>query len=205
MRHKGQIFTLDFVISMVLVILAFGLVLNFMELNEYNLNEQEKMAELKTIGDAAADTLVSSPAIVCDLGYYPAPTDWRSISHLMNCIMPPPAPGKPIETYINKAILGLDAKDSTGRDVYGCRISFDSSAAALGPERIIEGGCLSAVPPGINTTYSVKRNVVIPNRANTQEPTDIKMLRRLEKSDLANIKGMNSVGVTLTVWRNDLP
>lgn len=213
MGTKGQIFTLDFVISMVLVILAFGLVLNFMELNGYNMQEREMGAELKTMGDSAADILVSSPAIVCELGYYGSeiPRKWHRISYLMNCMMPRHslAPMR-----INRTILGLGIKDKNGKYIYGCHVSLSPAVnvpPGTVPLEIGTDNCDSGAQTylGQKNYYSVKRKVVVPtvapqyNSAWSMEDNQL-LAKRLEKKDFADLANKSAtIEITLTVWRND--
>ncbi|MFH1224463.1 MAG: hypothetical protein V1676_01540 [Candidatus Diapherotrites archaeon] len=187
---KGQIFTLDFVISMILVILAFGLVLNFMELNQYNLHEQEIREELKTVGDGAAETLVTSPALVCELGYYTGSL-WNRISYPPNCIMPPPA-GRDMEI---KTVMGL----SVGRNRYGCKVEFipENTATVRGQ---INTDCKESIPPDADT-YSAKRRVIVPNVAVSW--ANLTTIKRLDKSKFMDTSLHDAYYVTITVWRNE--
>lgn len=83
MKQNGQIFSLDFLISLALVILAIGMAMQFLELKEYETKDYTEQMELERIGNTAAELLVSNPEIVCEL------TDnTRStvLGHLQNCI-----------------------------------------------------------------------------------------------------------------------
>ena len=67
MNKNGQIFSLDFIISVILAVLAIGLILNFSELTVQNMKENEIFEELQIVGETASDLLVSNPDIVCKL------------------------------------------------------------------------------------------------------------------------------------------
>ncbi|MBU0662362.1 MAG: hypothetical protein ABH854_04635 [Candidatus Diapherotrites archaeon] len=210
MDARGQIFTLDLVLSMILVVLAFGLALNFMELNQYALQEQEIRAELRTLGDAAADALVSAPGIVCDLGYYTdaAKQNWVSITHLPNCIMEHNVWPK---GTLDRHLLGLGARIG-GEDIYACHISFEpafgSGDRTIAIRSDAEGGCHSGtLLPNLSGKYyySVRRRIVIP-KVSTASISDSEPEKksRLEKSQWSQIANGDVIYVTLTVWRRDL-
>ena len=67
MNANGQIFSLDALISLILVILAMGVIFGIMETNSYNLKEHQLFEELQIAGRTAADVLVASPDITCTL------------------------------------------------------------------------------------------------------------------------------------------
>jgi len=67
MNKKGQIFSLDFILSLAVIILTIGLMLQFMELQEYNQREAEIQNELYSIGETASHLLVSSPSFSCQM------------------------------------------------------------------------------------------------------------------------------------------
>ena len=57
--EKGQIFSLDFIISMVAVIAAIGLMIQVIEVNVYNQKEAAADKEMKIVAERAADLLVA--------------------------------------------------------------------------------------------------------------------------------------------------
>lgn len=80
--QKGQLFSLDFIISMVAVTAAIALLIHGIEVNAYSQKEQELHNELKQVAEAAADLLVSNPDIVCEL----VENAGGEISSLNNCL-----------------------------------------------------------------------------------------------------------------------
>jgi hypothetical protein len=65
--QKGQLFSLDFIISMVAVTAAIALLIHSIEVNAYSQKEQQLQDELKQVAETAGDLLVSNQDIVCEL------------------------------------------------------------------------------------------------------------------------------------------
>ena len=65
---KAQIFTLDAIIALVVVVTAIGLIVNAFELKEYNLREEEKFSELKNKAETAALMLAVNENLNCSVG-----------------------------------------------------------------------------------------------------------------------------------------
>ena len=74
--QKGQIFSLDFLISLVAVTAAIGLMIQAVELNTYNQREERAYNELESVAETTANLIVAGNKTTC--------TD----QHLMNCIDP---------------------------------------------------------------------------------------------------------------------
>jgi hypothetical protein len=132
MNSKGQIFSVDFVLSMILIVLAIGTTLAFLELNAHALKEDEEMRELKAVGETASDLLVSNPEIVCRL----VDNSNALIDYLPNCI--------PNDGEITKEKLGIP-------DSFECEIEIPGFAG--------NNECDST--PASENSYSVKREIVI--------------------------------------------
>ena len=66
MNQKGQIITLDFLISLIAITLAIGILLQFAEVKAYNEKEELQWVELTEIAETASNLLVSSPEISCE-------------------------------------------------------------------------------------------------------------------------------------------
>jgi hypothetical protein len=75
--EKGQIFSLDFLISMAVVMVAIGLVIQAAETGAYNAKEARIQGELGSVAETAADLMVAGNETTC--------VDARG-EHLMNCI-----------------------------------------------------------------------------------------------------------------------
>lgn len=161
MNKKGQIFSLDFLLSLILVILAFGLVLNFIELHEYSMKEEELRYELKAIGEKAGDLLVSSPFIVCEL-YDETETDF--LAYLNNCLGKFRGDITEGETWgwwkvkggklIDKNTLGIPSD-------YGCEITLQG--ISFGSDENIVNYCYGNPPPGLENIYVTERTIVVYN------------------------------------------
>ncbi len=131
MRSRGQIFSLDFLLSLVLAVLAIGLVLQFFELQSYDQKDLQLRAELETIGFGASDLLVSNPDVVCIL------TDTGGIQRgtLPNCLSEGGA-------EITKQNLGIPT-------AYECSISG-----------VAASGCNATPSAATANIFAIKRKVV---------------------------------------------
>ncbi|MEM0360179.1 MAG: hypothetical protein QXK06_02465 [Candidatus Diapherotrites archaeon] len=67
MNKKGQIAAIDFLFSLILVVLAIGYTFRIAEANDYSLKEEEIYRDLQRIGTAASELLVSSPEFTCEI------------------------------------------------------------------------------------------------------------------------------------------
>src|SRR3989338_2805353 len=184
MNKNGQIFSLDFIISVILADLAIGLILNFSELTVQNMKENEIFEELQIVGETASDLLVSNPDIVCKLvendnGTPDDPDDDVSILFMQNCVtavsrndVPPgqwrspygyyeggwwTAPGQAdrFAKVIRKEDLGIPAD-------YDCELTI--SGGALNPSSLVVPviGC-NSFSSGTEDIYSIERKLVYYN------------------------------------------
>ncbi len=64
---KGQIISLDFIFSIVLVILALGLLVRISEANNYRMKQEELFNELQRIGRTASVVLTDSEEFTCEV------------------------------------------------------------------------------------------------------------------------------------------
>jgi len=81
-RQKGQLFSLDFIISMVAVTAAIGLLIHGIEVNAYSQKEQQLYDELKQVAETAADLLVTSDGTTCEIQSLGGPAK----VYLVNCL-----------------------------------------------------------------------------------------------------------------------
>ncbi len=195
--RKGQIFSLDFLVSMILVVLAFGILMQFFEVHAYALKEEQNRTELKKIGETAADLLVSSPAIVCEIvDNQTDPTNPVEVGYLNNCLTRGTGTlqgyswdNRPAddEKVAYKKFLGLP---QTG---YECAIDVN-------PALTIETDCgdITTVPND-KSYYSAKRKVVVYN-ANYKVP-------KSELEDCMHGRACNLIEAeaTLYVWKEAGP
>ncbi|MBI4044876.1 MAG: hypothetical protein HY392_04155 [Candidatus Diapherotrites archaeon] len=140
MKTRGQIVSLDYVISLILIMLAIGLLLNFFELQAVNAKEAQLENELKSIAQGATRLALASPDIACILTNN---ADTKDIGVLPNCI--PSEPGR-----LTKEKLGIPAW-------FGC---------AIMPAGIFTGtGCLDETPDDVENYYSMTRKILVKNGA----------------------------------------
>ena len=75
--EKGQIFSLVFLISMVVIMAAIGLLIQTTEFNSYNMKEERIHNKMRNVAKISANLIVSSNETTCDDGLG---------GHLMNCV-----------------------------------------------------------------------------------------------------------------------
>ena len=75
--QRGQIFSLDFIISMVVITAAIALLIQATEFNTYNMKEERIYNEMRNTARIAANLIVSSNETTCSDG---------TGGHLMNCV-----------------------------------------------------------------------------------------------------------------------
>lgn len=63
--EKGQIFSVDFLISLVAVVAAIGLMLQAVEVNAYNQKEHRLQAEMKSVAETAAELIALGNDTTC--------------------------------------------------------------------------------------------------------------------------------------------
>ncbi|MDO8428106.1 MAG: hypothetical protein Q7S92_02740 [Candidatus Diapherotrites archaeon] len=83
MNDHAQIFSLDAIISLILVIFALGIIFGILETNSYNLKEQQIFEELRIAGRTAANVLIASPELTCTLTNSSG-TELFSITHCLD-------------------------------------------------------------------------------------------------------------------------
>lgn len=130
-KIKGQLFSTDFLLALILVIFAIGFLVQAVELNAYNLKEKELDSELERIALTASNRLASSEKISCEL----VTSTGASLSpkqYVLNCIDSSKAGS------VTKTDLGIPAslkcKITAGSTTFtGCNDS------ATGQEKNIKG------------------------------------------------------------------
>ena len=205
MNRKGQIFSLDLLMSLVVAVLALGLLVQAMEINAYETKEQSLNEELKIIGETAADLLVSNPNIVCALIDNVA--NEITLDSLPNCLVlcSPPCPpadpqGEAIGFWKNRKDKTVIMKEDLGIPTgYDCMIDIDYD----GSERVASQ-CADEEPPSdIKNVYSAQRNVVV--YTNSDNPLVPKTELYICIADPADPNCHLVEGtVTLKVWKDTL-
>lgn len=71
---RGQLLSLDFLLSLILATLAIGLMIQFLEVNTYAQKQEETIQELSIIGETAGDLIVSNNSNICFVGMLPKNT-----------------------------------------------------------------------------------------------------------------------------------
>ncbi len=64
---KGQVISIDFLLSVGIIILAIGMLLNLSESNAYTKKQEQIFQEIKSIGTAAAENLILSNNTTCEI------------------------------------------------------------------------------------------------------------------------------------------
>ena len=111
MNARGQIFSLDFLFSVGVMVLALGFVLLFMDLNAASQKDEMLWLEVKTVGERASNLLVASPDIGCAI-------DSIAVSNCIDTV------GLEANT---KGKLGIP-------DSFGYRLEIEGVASPLGDE-----------------------------------------------------------------------
>lgn len=66
MNKKGQIFSLDFLLSMIIVILIIGTIINTTEIKTYNTKKNIENQQIEENLDLAIKTILTTPKFNCD-------------------------------------------------------------------------------------------------------------------------------------------
>ncbi len=189
MDSRGQIFSLDFLMAITVLVLAMGLAINYFETNTLNAKEIENQNDLWNAAKTASDVLVNHPDIVCNetslFAARPAPMDIK----LQNCLpqnFPTPS--------ITKARLGISS-------AYDCNISnlpgstFNFGAAA--------NECKNAVPTGIDIVSIERRVVMLTNELPAGQERDInkKALIYCQRPELGKSCVLTDANISIKVWK----
>lgn len=132
--QKGQLFSLDFLVSLIVVMLAIGLVFQFSELQTYDLKDKMLFDETKRVAETASNMLVGNPAILCKLVEEGTA---NQISYLSNCI------DSSNPSALTKNNLGIPA-------AYNCNA-----------DGITITDCSSIPTSAAKNSYSVKRTILL--------------------------------------------
>ncbi|MFH1256146.1 MAG: hypothetical protein V1494_02530 [Candidatus Diapherotrites archaeon] len=184
-KEKGQIFSLDFILSMVLVMLALGLMFQFMEANAYSFKKAELDEELNAVGETAAYLLVTNPAITCDL----VDASDLKIGELNNCL------ARNNNLQITGEKLGLPTSFNY------CLTSDGVPGDSIHPSSYTDCTASSLPPSGVKDVFSAKRKIIVykPNGENKDsfpksELLDCRINRNCQKIYFRTL--------TLKVWRS---
>ncbi len=185
MKQKGQIFSLDVLISIVLIIVALGVAMRFFELKEYETKELMEQLELERVGSAASELLVNNPNLVCELTAVLTGTKLNSLSNCLNK-----------NQQILKADLGISENSVPAQNKFDCRIEFAYDAAS----QLAIGDCTSVVPATAKNVFAATRKIVVTN--SKQVPKN--EFNNCTDSDPATNCVVFTAGTaTLKVWKHE--
>lgn len=202
MNKRGQIFFADFALSVVLVMLAVGLISVQAEVREYNAKDEQLLKEIRTIGDNASELLVSNPEFLCEAVDDRDSLDIKTIYYLGNCLTQYKAPGPPaprargLAKEITKKGLGIPVN-------YKCNIEAPSAVGTLLTECTDDWSALNKKE--LRYIYTVKRNVVLLDNSNPgKEDTSF-----ISKANFENCMNgscdpsivLGSADIYLRVWK----
>jgi len=210
MKKKGQVFSLDFMISLIIIILGLGLVIQFAEVKSYDIKDEELFNELKRVGETAGNLIVSNPNTICEL----VDESGKKIGYLNNCltsIFIPPGSGLDESRAIilrnldkGKAILKKDIGIS---DNYKCLIEDDLDFGNPNV-KIYSVDCKDSLPNNIENYYSATRKIVaIKYVVSGSGPPNAEGVSTIKKSELFDCMDQNpncklvDGTITIKVWK----
>ncbi|MBU2100778.1 MAG: hypothetical protein ABH850_01330 [Candidatus Micrarchaeota archaeon] len=218
---KGQLISLDFIMSLVLIVAAMGLVMQLSEIENYNFKDKELKDETQIIGKTAAELLVNSPRIVCEL--VDVRDENKVLSYLSNCIPEFPFTSnlaacggsreacKNFDKYganhrefkpILKEFLGLPEN-------YSCYIKVTGGKILAGVDADLLTDCESSPPALAKNVYAVDLNVVIHNKFTgppTVKPVTVTKTQYEGGECNGSATGvckMRPATIKFMVWKND--
>ena len=208
---KGQLLSLDFLLSLILVTLAMGLLLQFFEANTYAQKQEEIIQELSIIGETSADLVASSESTVCIIGRTPAigGNDYNTFASncLTLCTVTAIIPGQKSCTDLDAIsdeqffAQNLHAKKIFKKKIglseeFGCNINVSPNPLDYGKKLMSE--CEEEIPFNEPNIYSTTRKIILPNTqgyAAWNKINYLNCIRNTENCD-ANISTLS-----LTVWK----
>jgi len=190
MKQRGQVFSVDFLISVMVIVLAIGLLLNFYELSVHAQMESNLSSELRNVAERAADLLVYSPEFTCELWEDAGETSQR-IMYIPNCLVKGDSGNSGKE--IIKAKLGLVG--------FQCEVSGKGEINAI--HNPSNTGCEDD-PPDATEIIVVKRTVYVTNKGTKGNERILKQDYNeciKEGCNTGNRELRGPYEITLKVWR----
>ncbi len=194
LNQKGQIFSLDFILSLAIIILAIGMMLQFMELQEYNQREAEIQNELYSIGETASLLLVSNPAFTCQMTNTIETVDLMPV---MGCILI----GAPPSHEITRDGLGIPSDYSC--EIYAEGITrYDGGA----PSGDISSNIITECTDDFGTAnpdnyYSSEREVVFVAATSSENIHKSELYHECVKGEPPLSCGLESGTIEIRVWK----
>lgn len=185
---KGQIFSLDYAISLILILFGLGLIINYFETKTLDAQENLLLLELENIGKSASNLIVSNPKIVCELIDFGG----KKVDSLSNCI--PNTPNR-----LTKTNLGLPNN-------YNCNMLVGEESATQGTIFLQDfTDCTQTLPFETKNVYSSTRKIVYKDSDNDGLADQTYFVTKKELQECINnttncpLKDSN---ITLIIWRN---
>jgi len=169
---RGQVFSLDLVLALALLVLSIGIIFQQTELFLYNQKDLEESRSLEIIGESASNMLVFSPEIVCELV-----SGGSVVDYLNNCI--------PDDcSTVSGPALGLSSDYSYNvSGAVSCGTPFNAS--------LIEG-----------PVYSVDRTVVLSSGKEVTRKEFNECNAEMSPNCVFGSPASAPKKITLTIWRN---
>lgn len=159
--RKGQIFSLDFLLALVIIIACIGLAIQAFELNAYHEKERYVIDELNLVGAMATEKFVTMESIACsvkDTGETEIPG-----FELVNCVDPSKVAEFTRDAFgfgvwtakVSKASLGIP-------DEYNCRAYIVTPEGIVSLIPLIQGCSIDpglVIPETVKNVYSIQRKV----------------------------------------------
>jgi hypothetical protein len=179
MQSKGQLFSLDLIIAVALVILALGLLYRQAELFQYFQKDDTMQAELYRIGLNASNQLVSNPSIACPLS-----GSGPTLDYLPNCLPK------------NQSLLNKASKINLGiPGNFDCYISTVSHAIGQ------YTGCKNLPPSNAKNVFSIERQVVFMNGASSASISKKELDDCIKSTAAFPCTALEKDTLTLQVWK----
>ena len=181
---KGQIFSLDLLFAMILIVLAIGTTIQLLEQNSFNSKEFQEKMKLKQIGETAAELLLTNPIIICE----EVSESGLLLKYVNNCI-----------PKINAAPARITLEDMGIPNGYNCKI--DNEAISAGTWQT---NCIQTTLPEKDNIYSTQRKILLYSGTGSPEQK-----KQIKKVDLETCMGLTVEGtcklnesvLTLWVWK----
>jgi hypothetical protein len=212
--NKGQLISLDFIMSLILVVIAIGITMQLSEIENYNFKDKQLKDETQIRGKTAAALLVNSPRTTCELVDYR--DENKIISYISNCLPEfdlalsecggSEAACKAWDKYgINHRTFKPILKEFLGLpESYSCYIKVTGGRANPSENAVLLSDCESSPPALAKNIYAVDLNVVVHNKGDITGKT-----LTVDKNELEHCINqetncfMYPATIKFLVWRNE--
>jgi len=155
LNNKGQLFSLDLIIAIAIVIFAIGLLYRQAELFQYFSKDSDLQSELYRIGLNASNQLVSNPAIVCQLD----DSAGNTIDFLPNCFpqVINPAGMCPPGQQMN----GVTMESLGIPEGYGCYVEIQAGFSGAGKHCGVKVCDNQSPDSTVKNVFSIERRIIL--------------------------------------------